>query len=79
MSVKLPIDISTVKGFLAEDEAEALYQASLEVAAMGPVLEIGSYCGKSTLCLAAACKQQQSVVYALDHHRGSEEHCAGSI
>ena len=79
MALKLPIDISTVKGFLAADEAEALYEASLEVAAMGPVLEIGSYCGKSTLYLAEACKQKQSVVYALDHHRGSEEHQKGEF
>lgn len=79
MSVQLPIDISTVKGFLAEDEAKSLYAAGLEVGAMGPVLEIGSYCGKSTLYLAAACKQNASVVYALDHHRGSEEHQKGEF
>lgn len=79
MTVKLPIDISTVKGFLAEDEAETLYRASLEVASLAPVLEIGSYCGKSTVYLAEACKQRQSVVYALDHHRGSEEHQKGEF
>ena len=79
MPVNHPINISSVKGFMATDEAEALYQASLEVDAMAPVLEIGSYCGKSTLYLAAACKQRASVVYALDHHRGSEEHQQGEF
>jgi predicted O-methyltransferase YrrM len=79
MTIKLPIDISNVKGFLADDEAEALYQAALEASSRGPVLEIGSYCGKSTLYLAAACRQNDSVVYALDHHRGSEEHQKGEF
>ena len=75
--VKLPLDIEQVKGFLAEKEGAALYQAATEVARLGPVLEIGSYCGKSTVYLGMACKQQDSVLYAVDHHRGSEEHQLG--
>ncbi|MEH6551816.1 MAG: class I SAM-dependent methyltransferase [Pseudomonadales bacterium] len=75
----LPIDISAVKGFLAEDEAAALYQAATEVAQLGPVLEIGSYCGKSTIYLGLACQQSQNTLYALDHHRGSEEHQVGEM
>lgn len=75
--MQLPIDIDTVKGFLAEDEAAALYQAALQQAPKGPVMEIGSYCGKSTIYLGTACQQAGSVVYALDHHRGSEEHQLG--
>ena len=77
MSINLPLDINTVKGFLAEDEARALYDYALKAAAAGPVLEVGSYCGKSTLYLAAAAKQHDSVVFAVDHHRGSEEHQKG--
>lgn len=77
MALDLPIDINTVKGFLAGDEAEALYQTALKAAAKAPVLEIGSYCGKSTVYLGSACQRAGGVLYALDHHRGSEEHQLG--
>lgn len=77
MTINLPLDITKVKGFLADDEAEALYQMALENSANGPVLEIGSYCGKSTIYLGLAAQKNNSVVYALDHHRGSEEHQLG--
>lgn len=77
MAINLPIDIDQVKGFLAEDEAAALYYAALALSPKAPVLEIGSYCGKSTVYIGSACKQAGGVLYALDHHRGSEEHQLG--
>ena len=77
LEVSLPIDIDSVKGFLDKDEGAALYQHALRAAAQGPLLEVGSYCGKSTVYLGAACKQQNSVLFAVDHHRGSEEHQLG--
>lgn len=77
MAIKLPIDIEQVKGFLAADEATALYKHALAVVSKGPILEIGSYCGKSTIYIGSACKEGGGVVYALDHHRGSEEHQLG--
>ena len=73
----LPLDITTIKGFLADDEGAALYHYALAASKLGPCLEIGSYCGKSTVYLGAACQQTNSVLYALDHHRGSEEHQLG--
>lgn len=75
--MQLPLDINTVKGFLAHDEGEALYHYSFETAHLGPCLEVGSYCGKSTVYLGAAAKYQGGIVYAVDHHRGSEEHQKG--
>lgn len=75
--MQLPIDIDSVKGFLAADEGQALYQHALASSQLGPCLEIGSYCGKSTVYLGSACQQNNSVVFALDHHRGSEEHQLG--
>jgi len=75
----LPVDIDTIKGFLAEDEARALYDCALQACAQGPVLEIGSYCGKSTIYLGLACRQQNGTVFALDHHQGSEEHQRGEM
>ena len=77
MTIELPIDIDQVKGFLADDEAAALYNAALTLSAKAPVLEIGSYCGKSTVYIGTACKKAGGVLYALDHHRGSEEHQLG--
>ena len=43
------------------------------------MLEIGSYCGKSTICLGLACQQRNSLLFAVDHHRGSEEHQPGEL
>lgn len=77
MKEKFPINPETIKGFLATDEGLALYRYTLEVCARGPCLEVGSYCGKSTIYLGTACQRKDSVLYALDHHRGSEEHQVG--
>lgn len=73
----LPLDIDSIKGFLAADEGEALFNYAKEVANLGPCLEIGSYCGKSTVYLGTACQQTGNTLFALDHHRGSEEHQLG--
>jgi predicted O-methyltransferase YrrM len=77
MSLNLPLDISQIKGFLAHDEGEALYHHALASCALGPCLEVGSYCGKSSVYLGQACKQANSTLFAIDHHRGSEEHQPG--
>lgn len=66
-----------IKGFLADDESRALFNLASEVAARAPCLEVGSYCGKSTVFIGAACKTRNSFLFALDHHRGSEEHQLG--
>jgi len=75
----LPDTINKIKGFLADDEALALYREAVTASCSGPVLEIGSYCGKSTIYLGLACRQNRRTVYALDHHRGSEEHQQGEF
>jgi len=75
--MKLAIDIETVKGFLDPVEGAALHDACIQTASLGPCLEIGSYCGKSTVYLGTACKREQRTLFALDHHRGSEEHQQG--
>lgn len=71
------IDERQIKGFLARDEAEALYQSALAVCDLGPCLEIGSYCGKSAVYLGCACRYSHNILFAVDHHRGSEEHQLG--
>src|SRR5688572_20443718 len=64
-------------GFMPEDEGLALYDAALRAPASGPLLEIGSYCGKSAVYLGAAAREQNAVCFSIDHHRGSEEHQVG--
>ncbi|HEV8116840.1 MAG TPA: class I SAM-dependent methyltransferase [Acidimicrobiales bacterium] len=66
---------AAAKGFLPDDEAEALHAAAL--AADGPFLEVGSYCGRSAVWLGAAARARDTVLFAVDHHRGSEENQAG--
>jgi predicted O-methyltransferase YrrM len=65
------------KGFMPEDEGEFLHRTALAHLGAGPALEIGSYCGKSAIYLAAAARELGSTVFTLDHHRGSEENQAG--
>ncbi|ADP78099.1 class I SAM-dependent methyltransferase [Pseudofrankia inefficax] len=65
------------KGFMPDDEGDALYAAAAEVPAGGLILEVGTYCGKSTLYLAAAARAAGARVVTVDHHRGSEENQAG--
>lgn len=67
------------KGFMPDDEGAALFGAARMAAetGLGPLLEIGAYCGKSTVYLGAAAEPSGAVVFSLDHHRGSEENQAG--
>jgi MMP 1-O-methyltransferase len=69
--------IARVKGFLDRTEGRRMYDLALEAGRSGPCLEIGSYCGKSTLYLGAACRENATVLFAVDHHRGSEEQQPG--
>ncbi len=62
------------------DEGDALHEAALRaaVAVPGrPWVEVGSYCGRSTIWLGDAARQAGTVLFAVDHHRGSEENQAG--
>ncbi len=72
-----PKFLESIKGFLDPEEGRCLYETALTAAPMGPCLEIGSYCGKSTVYLGTACKETHSVLFSVDHHRGSEEQQPG--
>ena len=67
------------KGFMPGDEGDALYSAAVLAgsAVRHPMVEIGSYCGRSTVWLGAAARVCGTVLFAVDHHRGSEENQAG--
>ncbi|MEU1303940.1 class I SAM-dependent methyltransferase [Streptomyces shenzhenensis] len=66
------------KGFMPPDEGLALYAAAVEAGQLGlPLLEIGTYCGRSTVLLADAARQSGVSALTVDHHRGSEEQQPG--
>ena len=66
-----------VQGFMPADEGRALYDAAVRYLDGGVGVEIGTYCGKSTLLLGAAAQQTGGVIFTVDHHHGSEEHQPG--
>ena len=65
------------KGFMPDDEGELLHALARERLPHGPVLEVGSYCGKSAVYLGAAARAVGGTVFTVDHHRGSEENQVG--
>ncbi|GAA4365426.1 class I SAM-dependent methyltransferase [Nocardioides caricicola] len=65
------------KGFMPEDEGLLLHRYARERLPHGPVLEVGTYCGKSAIYQGAAAREVGGVVFTVDHHRGSEENQAG--
>lgn len=67
----------SVKGFMDPEEGMRLYRLAREAAHLGPCLEIGSYCGKSALYIGSGCQREHSILYSIDHHRGSEEQQPG--
>jgi predicted O-methyltransferase YrrM len=67
-------------GFMPDDEGEALHRAAQRAGASfdgATFVEIGAWCGKSTVYIGAAAEETGSVLFSLDHHHGSEENQAG--
>ncbi|MEW9532714.1 class I SAM-dependent methyltransferase [Microbispora sp. NPDC049125] len=77
MAVTMPGDLrrhaERAKGFMPPAEGEALFEIACEYGSRGPICEIGTYCGKSAIYLGAGARLAGSVVFTVDHHRGSEE------
>lgn len=65
------------KGFMPAEEGFALYEAAKTAPEGWPFLEIGGYCGRSALFLAAAAAERGVLLFSVDHHRGSEENQPG--
>lgn len=68
------------KGFMPAAEGDALYAAALDACARAaglPLVEVGSYCGRSTVWLGAAARVAGVHLHAVDHHGGSEENQVG--
>lgn len=71
---------TAAKGFMPPHEGLALYAAAVDAATRLPglpLLEVGTYCGRSTILLAAAAREAKTVAVTVDHHRGSEEQQPG--
>ena len=68
-------------GFMPLDEAQTLFEIAGEYLSqpdsVGIGIEIGTYCGKSTVFLGAAAEAAGATIVTVDHHRGSEEHQPG--
>jgi len=80
LTAELRAHALAARGFIPADEGDALYIAAVAAgtAVPGlPFLEVGSYCGRSTVWLGGAARASATVVFAVDHHRGSEENQAG--
>lgn len=78
--------IEATPGFMPVDEGTTLHSAALAyLAQSGPgrdasgavAVEIGTYCGRSTVFLGDAARQRGATAVTVDHHRGSEEHQPG--
>jgi predicted O-methyltransferase YrrM len=69
------------KGFMPDDEGLALLDAAVRAGQANPagatLMEIGAWCGKSTVYLGAAAEMTGAVLFSLDHHHGSEENQPG--
>jgi predicted O-methyltransferase YrrM len=77
MDARLVEVARAAKGFMPDDEGIALNTAGRDAGGVGPLLEVGSYCGKSAVYLGAAARAAGTVLFSVDHHRGSEENQAG--
>jgi MMP 1-O-methyltransferase len=81
MQQSFPADLAqmaeSARGFMPPPEGRALYDTAIAYASRGPVAEIGTYCGKSTIYLAAAAREAGQFVITVDHHHGSEENQPG--
>jgi predicted O-methyltransferase YrrM len=77
MDPELQAFAEAARGFMPPDEGVALHEAAMGVEVEGPFLEVGSYCGKSGVYIGAAAQARGRVLFALDHHRGSEENQSG--
>jgi predicted O-methyltransferase YrrM len=77
MPERLRLLAEAATGFMPPDEGLALYETAVAYAPAGPVLEVGTYCGKSTIYLASAASHTGQAVITVDHHHGSEENQPG--
>jgi predicted O-methyltransferase YrrM len=65
-------ELAGVGGWLTEEEGDTLYRLARACTGRGVIVEIGSYKGRSTICLARGSQAGRNVpIYAIDPHRGT--------
>jgi predicted O-methyltransferase YrrM len=77
MDAALRARAEAARGFMPPEEGLALHDALAAVTVEGACLEVGTYCGKSSVYLGAAARSIGRVLFTVDHHRGSEENQPG--
>ena len=61
--------IADIPGWLTDEEGEALYELARRCRGNGVIVEIGSWKGKSTVCLGLGSRAGEAVpIYAIDPH-----------
>jgi len=70
---------NSCKGFLDPDEGSRLFALARDHASLGPVIEVGSYCGKSAIYLGSGTRAAGGTLVCVDHHRGNEENQRGEL
>jgi predicted O-methyltransferase YrrM len=69
----------TTKGFLDEDEGKRLFELARDHSHLGPIVEVGSYCGKSSVYVGSGARAGKGTLVCVDHHRGNEEQQRGEL
>ena len=67
------------KGFLDEEEGQRLFELAYDHARLGPIVEIGTYCGKSSVWIGSGAAAAGGLLVCVDHHRGNEEQQPGEL
>jgi predicted O-methyltransferase YrrM len=63
--------LADVPGWLTDEEGEALYELGKRCTGRGAIVEIGSWKGKSTICLGLGSRAGKGVgIFAVDPHTG---------
>jgi predicted O-methyltransferase YrrM len=65
--------IDSIQGWLYFDEAQWLYVAARSLSDHSNIVEIGSYHGRSTCCLAVGCRESGKRVFAIDSFDGGPD------
>ena len=68
-------DVAKIGGWLTEAEGIFLYKTAKTIRPKNVIVEIGSWKGKSTICLGKGVQDgNKARIYAIDPHIGSSEH-----
>lgn len=63
---QLAVAIDGVEGWLTDEQADMLWRYARVGPFAGTIVEIGSYCGRSSICLALGAATRQARVYCID-------------